>query len=207
MKKPPFSIKKSNIYRRRDFRSLRKLFFIGCCGQTETRYFQRIIRELRGKLHLKVKAIPKDPSTILKKVLKIPRIDEQDQKWLVIDKDNFKNIQYLISTAKRQGVQVAYSNPCFELWILLHYEYLETEISIQNCIKKLEHHIGRQKNLKRYKYEKNDTNLYNYIYANRSAAVRRAKKLMEYWQSKGELNPDRNNPSTNIFSLIELLFS
>lgn len=41
-----------------------------------------------------------------------------------IIKENFKQA---ITEALENNVKVAFSNPCFELWIVLHFEYRDTE--------------------------------------------------------------------------------
>ncbi|CAL9503104.1 hypothetical protein SUDANB106_03504 [Streptomyces sp. enrichment culture] len=43
------------------------------------------------------------------------------QVWCVFDRDDHPQIPTAFSQAKKAGVHVAYSHPCFELWRLLHY--------------------------------------------------------------------------------------
>jgi hypothetical protein len=44
-----------------------------------------------------------------------------DELWMVIDTDRWKNINEIILECKKQkNMFVAVSNPCFELWLLLH---------------------------------------------------------------------------------------
>ena len=45
--------------------------------------------------------------------------------WLVFDRDEVKNFDKLIEDAKESKMNVAWSNPCFEIWLLLHIEGLE----------------------------------------------------------------------------------
>lgn len=47
--------------------------------------------------------------------------NKDDELWMIIDKDSWKNIPAIIELCKKQrNMFVAGSNPCFELWILLH---------------------------------------------------------------------------------------
>ncbi|MES2173279.1 MAG: RloB family protein [Pseudomonadota bacterium] len=46
---------------------------------------------------------------------------EYDQIWAVFDRDEHENVEQAISIAKSRGVKVAFSNPCFEVWLLLHH--------------------------------------------------------------------------------------
>ncbi|MEV4037185.1 RloB family protein [Streptomyces umbrinus] len=44
------------------------------------------------------------------------------QVWCLFDRDQHRDIPTAFAQAKRAGVYVAYSHPCFELWRLLHYQ-------------------------------------------------------------------------------------
>jgi hypothetical protein len=53
--------------------------------------------------------------------------DEDDERWLLLDTDHYTEGSHLqsfvaaIREAKRHGVNVALSRPCFEVWLLLHH--------------------------------------------------------------------------------------
>ncbi|MFF0158839.1 RloB family protein [Streptomyces sp. NPDC005263] len=44
------------------------------------------------------------------------------QVWCLFDRDQHRDIPTAFARAKKAGVRVAYSHPCFELWRLLHYQ-------------------------------------------------------------------------------------
>lgn len=68
---------------------------------------------------------------------------EGDSYWLCIDRDAWKAhvLGDAVHQAAQQGYQIAVSDPCFEIWILLHYEGPSDTFS--NC----KEVIGRLKNL------------------------------------------------------------
>lgn len=43
------------------------------------------------------------------------------QVWVLFDRDDHRSIPDALRLAEKEGVRVAYSHPCFELWRLLHY--------------------------------------------------------------------------------------
>jgi hypothetical protein len=43
------------------------------------------------------------------------------QVWVLFDRDDHQSIPDALRLAQKEGVRVAYSHPCFELWRLLHY--------------------------------------------------------------------------------------
>jgi hypothetical protein len=54
-------------------------------------------------------------------------IGERDEFWLVLDCDHWvnsghiKNLIQVIRECRQKGIRIALSNPCFELWLLLHF--------------------------------------------------------------------------------------
>lgn len=65
------------------------------------------------------------PSHVFKKLKKEAKDEynfgSSDELWMIIDKDRWKNIPEVISLCAEQGnMFVAGSNPCFEMWLLLH---------------------------------------------------------------------------------------
>lgn len=65
-------------------------------------------------------------------------IGEGDQFWLVCDTDHWvasghiQNLRDVVRRCKQKGIGVALSNPCFELWLLLHFEDFPKS-PVNNC--------------------------------------------------------------------------
>jgi hypothetical protein len=47
--------------------------------------------------------------------------EEAPQVWCMFDRDQHPGVDALIRQAIQAGVRVAFSHPCFELWLLLHF--------------------------------------------------------------------------------------
>lgn len=47
---------------------------------------------------------------------------KKDQVWAVFDEDEHPAVKEARDVCKRGNVGIAYSNPCFELWLILHHE-------------------------------------------------------------------------------------
>lgn len=67
---------------------------------------------------------PRDVLDRLHKEATEYQFGEGDQFWLVIDKDRWTDdtLREVISMCEDENYQVALSNPCFELWLLLHFK-------------------------------------------------------------------------------------
>jgi hypothetical protein len=83
------------------------------------------------------------------------------------------------------------SNPCFELWLLLHIEEQKNEISSAALIKKLKKSSSIWKSYEKSTFSEPQQ---SFLKDNTDIAVGRAKKL-----------EDLKNPSTGIYKLVELL--
>ncbi len=46
--------------------------------------------------------------------------EENDQVWAVFDRDEHPHFEDAVTLCEKHGVGVARSNPCFELWLILH---------------------------------------------------------------------------------------
>lgn len=101
--------------------------------KTEPRYFTMNCFKENKKIQVQVipaidgKSSPLDVLDRLHEFAKEYQFGEGDQFWLVIDKDRWPNTQLyeLIELCQDQNYQIALSNPCFELWLLLHFRKVD----------------------------------------------------------------------------------
>jgi hypothetical protein len=89
---------------------------------------------------------------------------------------------------KVTGATLLVSNPCFELWFLLHHESHITEVSSEVCLKRLSTYF------KRYKKGVLNDEEKVFLSDKMRLAMERAKKLEEY-----------KNPSSTVYRLIEAI--
>ncbi len=81
------------------------------------------------RVHVKVVPAMDNDSHASQVLARLKTIDYQpdDQRWLLLDTDHciknehLKNFTAALAEAKQDGIQVALSKPCFELWLLLHH--------------------------------------------------------------------------------------
>mgnify|MGYP000216856752 FL=1 len=51
--------------------------------------------------------------------------ESDDEIWIVVDRDTHPHFDKAMKLCEVEGVRVARSNPCFELWLILHYEHYD----------------------------------------------------------------------------------
>ncbi|MEG3907527.1 RloB family protein [Microcoleus sp. w2-18bC1] len=185
--------------RKVDTREVKQRFLIVCEGsKTEPNYF-RSFRVPKNVVEVDVHGLGEDPSRLVRSAtdLKNKDGDDYDQIWCVFDRDSFplENFNNAISSARSQGFSVAYSNEAFELWYILHFEYLNTGIPRKDYIRKLSLLLGK-------KYEKNSETIYNELLDKQPNAIRNAEKLLTEYDPHV---PAKDNPSTTVHLLVQEL--
>lgn len=119
-------------------------------------------------------------------------IAEGDELWLVVDVDHWVvngNLQPVARECKQKKYKIAISNPCFELWLLLHFEEVkDAAIGSGALVKLIKNHVS---------YSKSKLDFDKYV-DHVDDAIVRAKKIT----SKSDIP---NNPGTNVFRLVQSL--
>lgn len=117
--------------------------------------------------------------------------DEFDDVWCVFDVDEFQDVTPAVALAERNAIGVAVSNPCFELWLLLHFDrhtaYCSSYGSLLPLLRK---HVPH--------YDKTGLNFDDYA-ALVPGACRRARAL----DPTGKRHA--LNPSTGVWQVVELI--
>ena len=169
-------------------KTMKPNFFVFCEGESEVAY----ISYLRSQYRVPIQIIPrKSDSNISIRYIENCKRDyietENDKTFLMFDLDVDGMLEHLQSIP---NAVLLVSNPCIELWYLLHFEECHTELTQNACIKKLKRHLEH--------YTKGNLalNEKQQLYEKTSEAVARSKALKPY-----------NNPSTTIYKIIELLES
>lgn len=109
---------------------LKPILHILCEGsKTEPQYFyQYISRFCRVPVRVKVEKTKRNtPLELVKEAIKLKKKSPScDVFWIVYDRESEINCseyihQQVRDIAKTNGIQIAISNICFEVWLLLHY--------------------------------------------------------------------------------------
>lgn len=111
-------------------------FIIYCEGKnTERQYFVEIEALYEKRVIIVPRPVPGDPlklateASVRRPDLRSPRnsFEESDQVWAVFDCDQHVNFDEAIRHCERNGVRVGRSNPCFELWLILHEQNFDRQ--------------------------------------------------------------------------------
>jgi hypothetical protein len=118
------------------------------------------------------------------------REDRYSQVWCVFDVDTHETLQAAVIEARRNSIRIAVSNPCFEIWLLWHFEDHHAEVSADTLRRRLRRHHCHEKSIPReFSFER-------YV-----DAVKRALRRPD--ETDAYLVPA--NPGTTVPPLVQLL--
>ena len=122
--------------------------------------------------------------------------------YCVFDRDSFpaQNFNRAFQIARNHGIYPIWVNEAFELWYMLHFDFINTGIGRDQYKGMLDHpsRLGGS-------YQKNDATVYARLKAHQPRAIKFARKLAKHWIDQGGCNPESCNPSTNVDELVDFL--
>ena len=167
-------------------KKMRPIFFVFCEGETEVAY----VNYLKSKYRLPIQIVPKkSDSNISCRYIENCRREyfttASDKTFLMYDLDVDGILDKLACIPE---VTLLVSNPCVELWFLLHAQECKSELDSKNCIRKYE--------LVSPDYKKGMLNTFDLQLFDKGEdlAIYRARKMNRV-----------DNPSTTVYKLVEAL--
>lgn len=198
-----------NLRRRTEVRDLRAVIVLVCEGQnTEPDYFNQFRRRFNGSMvRLEVIGEGAAPVTIARAAaLRKAELDKSrknsdwssnDQVWAVFDRDEHPKISDATAVCRAAGVSVAFSDPCFELWLLLHLIDFDRPDDRHQVQRELE------ANLDCYSRKTRKTADFDLLFDKIEEAERRASSQLA--RREEEAQGGLNRPYTNVFRLTRVL--
>ena len=161
---------------------------------------QALPEDVRNKLVIKV--VETKTRTMIDKCLELTAYDAQYRiPWIVFDRDQVQGFDEIIKEAEDKGIQVGWSNPCFEIWM---YAYFGSMPAIQDswtCCSD----FGRVYETKTgQKYSKADEQMYGKICkaGDEEKAIQIAQQKLEQCKREGKTKPSEMCPCTTVHELV-----
>lgn len=131
--------------------------------------------------------------------------DPFDEIWCVLDvedKTQRAQLDSALSVAADEGIEVALSCPCFEVWLLAHFEKTARRVAdAREMIDTLSKIWQREFQTP---YTKNDPRLYDRLADLTETAIENARQVREQHFPAGTHRADRNS-STEVYKLVDRL--
>lgn len=130
-----------------------------------------------------------------------PKYSGYDYYFLVFDCDenSHEELQKVVALAERRKIRWCFSNPCFEIWYLLHFVFRDAPVTATD----LKHHLLPSRISG---YAENTPGIRELLKDKTDTAIRNARRLLPLEKRvgwKGRLR--QANPSTNVDELVVML--
>lgn len=187
---------------------------------TEGSYFEGVSRTLIGNENirsqfLRLEFVEGTPGQVVDHALSeiksrktADREEYDDLAWVVFDKDDFgDNYSEAVKLAQAKGLKVAFSNVCFELWLLLYFREQSESINRKALTESLrtiweeaaKSTVDSNKDIKHFPYG------ILHRHGNLENAVKRAESLHANAEKSVPEAPWNHAPVTAVYKLIENL--
>ncbi len=127
-----------------------------------------------------------------RRVKKPDSYEEYDDVWAVFDRDEHPRFSEAKEDCRGAGVPFAYTDPCFELWLLLHLDSYDAPCDRHEVQKKLEQLLDG------YDSDGGKTADFEPLIENLETAEKRAVRQRDNRRNEGA---EDGNPSTNMYEL------
>jgi hypothetical protein len=196
--------------RKIDIREKKIYFLIVCEGEkTEPAYFRALEKSLpKGAIELEIDGSGLNTLGLVAHAIKYRdrSCRNFDRVWVVFDRDEFPedNFDNAIAKATANNINCAWSNQAFELWFVLHFQFVNTPTDREDYKKTIEKEVVERSGNKAYKYEKNDPKTFALLkkHGDIMQAVRWASKLIASYDNTKRSS---HNPGTTVHELINEL--
>lgn len=184
----------------------RKSFLVLVEGQvTEADYLLYWKRRLRLRAQVDVPDFHGTPLSLVEKAVELKAAEERTEKrgrgrmhdeyWCVFDIDTHPNVPEAIELARASEIELAISNPCIELWFLLHFAEHSAYIECTDAARAVKAETGAGKSISPDGLEQLSERF--------EAARGRAQRLEA--KHRGDGTPAPGNPSSDAWRLIDAM--
>ncbi len=195
-----------DLPRRRPSAEQKRRILILCEGkETEPGYLRALRKEFRPPLvEIMIEGHGEDPKALVERAVARKQEAEReahrkgdsaispDEIWCVFDVDEHGRLADARQQARDNGIELAVSNPCFELWALLHFQDQTAYLAREKVRGFLKRHLPD--------YRKSLP--FDRLWHGYEEAVRRAEHLDRRCE---ERDCPGDNPSTGVYRLTELI--
>lgn len=186
-----------------------KLLILTNGKETEVNYFT-LLKRKKSFYEIDIKFENAAPNDLVKSAKKY--LNDYYQVWCVFDIDNDHNKSQLIEAFKEaedNGIQIAYSNLSFEVYLIHHFKQMIKHCSQKELENALDDYLKKKGS--KVSYDKTDQRiLEKYFIPYYKNALENSASVYQIWlsnmESKDDIKPIREwNSSSTVFLLVEAL--
>ncbi|MGH3414969.1 MAG: RloB family protein [Actinocrinis sp.] len=172
-------------------------------GETENQYVKEWHKRHREWVNVEIDPSRISPFQLVQKAVEAKNRESHDarrgrgrshdQFWCVFDRDEHARLPEAFQLADANGIRIAFSNPCLELWFVLHFRDQAAHVERHPVQADSAGYLHCRKNLTRPAL---DVLVDQYEVAKKRALLLDAKHA-------GDGTEPRGNPSTDVWKLVD----
>lgn len=172
--------------------------------ETERCYFNGLRDSLPSNLRQKliIKVVETTTKELIEKCIELVSYEPQYRiPWIVFDRDQVVDFDSIIEDAKRKGINVGWSNPCFEIWMFGYFGKMPAIQDSWTCCRK----FGEiYKNKTRLDYRKADKDIYTNLlkHGDECKAISVAEQKYKQCKDSGHVKASEMCPCTTVHELV-----
>lgn len=179
-------------------------FIVTDTEETEANYMyglrDSLPEELQGRIVIKVSKAK--TQELVKTCREQAALEPQyGQPWIVFDRDQVANFDEIIEQAKREGVNVGWSNPCIEIWFDAYFGKMHSYNDSVICCRKFgetfRYRTGQE-------YHKDSQQIYAVLnrFGDEAKAIQIAESRLQGYLKGGIERPSEMCPCTTVCKLV-----
>lgn len=180
-------------------------FIVTDTEETEANYMyglrDSLPKELQGRIVIKVsKAKTQELVEACKEQAALEL--QYGQPWIVFDRDRVMNFDEIIEQAKREGVNVGWSNPCIEIWFDAYFGKMHSYNDSVICCRKFGETFDQKTG---QEYHKDDPQIYALLnhFGDEEKAIQIAETRLQGYLKDGIRKPSEMCPCTTVHRLVD----
>lgn len=172
---------------------------------TEETYLTYWHRRFRASVNVEIHEFHGTPAALVRRAADAKAANERaerkgrgrthDEVWCVFDVDEHPHLADAIEMAAANGIRVAISNPCIELWFLLHFADQTAYLSRHEAQARAKTHLGAGKGLDGATLE---------LLASRYLDARSRAQQLDT-KHEGDGTPAPANPSSGAWRIVDAI--
>lgn len=169
--------------------------------KTEHQYLTWWHRQYRRDVRVEFDTLGPSPKTLVDKAVRRKKAEQKDasklaqppEYWCVFDVDQHPGLAEAKQLAAAHGIRLAISNPCIEVWFILHFEHCAAYLERGKAQSESKRLLGCEKSL--------DEKALRALQEKYDDARKRCQELAVTHEKNG--SEVGSNPSSNVWELID----
>lgn len=180
-------------------------FIVTDTKETEENYMyglrDSLPNDLQGRIVIKVsKAKTDELVTACKEQAAME--PQYGEPWIIFDRDRVVRFDQIIETAKQEGVNVGWSNPCIEIWFDAYFGRMHSYQDSVTCCREFANTFEKKTG---QKYKKSSNQIYTMLnrYGDEAEAIKIVEFRLAQYLRDGMDKPSEMCPCTTIHRLVD----